>query len=169
MNPIDRWKSDQAEVRAASLALLDIVNQSAAPPEPVLTAARWRVARALLRYLPMVDRIVYARLRLHRDRAAVAAAARFAEEAQAIYAQYERHSAQWTPAATLADWPAYRVAVRGQAMKVQARLDRELAELLPYLETAPHLEPVRSPSDRNWAGDGWRFRDLLGLDAPIEA
>ena len=166
VNPIDRWKTDQAELRTASLALLDLVNQPA-PPQAVLIAARWRVARALLRYLPMVDRIVYARLRLHRDHAAVAAVARFSTEAQAIYAHYERHSERWTPEAALADWPAYRMAVRGQAVKVQDRLDRELRELLPYLATAPAIEPVRAPTDRNWAGDGWRFRDLLGLDAPV--
>ena len=168
MNPIDRWKTDQAELRAASLALLDLANQPTPPPHAVLIAARWRVARALLRYMPVVDRVVYARLRLHRDREAVAAAARFAEEGAAIYAFYERHSERWTPEAALADWPGYRFAVRGQAQKVQDRLDREVAILLPYLETAPALEPVRAPTDRNWAGDGWRFRDLLGVDVPAK-
>ena len=168
MSPLQRIAADQAELRTASLALLQLA-QGPVPTRAELVAARWRVARALLRYLPIVDRLVYARLRLHPNRDAVAAVARFSAEAEAIYAHYERHSQRWTPEAALAEWLAYRLAVRAQAMKVRDRLDRELAELIPYLATAPDIAPVRAPTDRNWARDGWRFRDLLGLDDALPA
>ena len=166
MTTIERWMADQNELRAACLALVEMVEAPAPPPADALVAARWRVARTLLRYLPVVDRTVYAPLRLHADRGAVAAVARFSAEAEVIYASFERHSQRWTPEAALGAWLPYRLAVRAQAARVKDRLDRELAELLPYLKTAPRLDPVRAPTDRNWARDGWHFRDLLGLDSP---
>ncbi len=162
---IDQWKTDQAKVLAASLALLDLVDRPTPVPRAELTAARWRVASALLRYLPIVDRIVYARLRLHSNPAAAAMADRFEADAATIYALFERHSTRWTPEAVEADWSAYRAAVRHQAAIVRRRFERELAELLPYLETASSLPPVRQPGHRNWAGDGWKFRDILGVDS----
>lgn len=163
---IDQWKSDQAKVLEASQALLALVSQPAMPSRDSLTAARWRVASALLRYLPIVDRVVYTRLRLHADPAAARVADQFAAEAATIYAIFEQHAQRWTPEAVDADWPAYRAAVRTQVAIVRRRFDRELAELLPYLETAPQLPPLRQPSHRNWAGDGWKFRDMLGVDQP---
>lgn len=164
MSVIERWRADQAEVLAASMALRDMVNEAAPPPPERLAAARWRVARSLLRYLPIVDRVVYARLRLHRDPAAARIADRFAAEGATIYAMFEKHSATWTPEAVAADWASYRLAVRQQAALVKARFDRELAEMLPFLETAPDIAPTRRPNDRNWAGDGWKFRAMLGVD-----
>ncbi|OYY63414.1 hypothetical protein [Sphingomonas sp. 28-62-11] len=164
MTAIERWKSEQAELLAASLALRDLVANAALPQPDRLVPTRWRVARALLRYLPSTDRIIYARLRLHADAAARATANRFAAEAEAIYQAFEKHLGRWTPEAAAADWAAYRTHVRMQAMMVEDRLRRENAELLPFLASAPELEPVRAPGDRNWAGDGWRFRDLLGVD-----
>ncbi len=156
-------------MRAASVALRDLVDQ----PHPVqrarLAAARWRVARALLRYLPLVDRVVYTRLRLHRDRSATAIADKFAAEAETIYAMFESHAFRWTPDAVEQDWAAYRAAVRNQANLVQNRFDREQAEMLPYLMTAPDVPSTRSPNHRNWAADGWKFRDLLGLDDTASA
>lgn len=167
---IDRWEHDQAELRAAVVALVDIVNRTAPPPIEVLAAARWSVARALLRYLPIVDRVVYARLRLHADPLAQATARRYAAEAQGIFARFEKHSFDWPPETAIAGWPRYRLAVRAQAALVGDRLDRETAELRPFLISAPQLPPARAPGDRNWAGEGWRFRALLGLDeTPVRA
>ncbi len=166
MRSIDQWKADQAKVLAASLALAELVGRPAPPDRALLTAARWRVASALLRYLPQTDRVVYARLRRHADPAARALADRFAAEAAMIYAMFEQHSDRWTPEAVEADWPAYRAAVRTQAAIVRRRFERELAELMPYLDTAPTLPAERQPGHRNWAGDGWKFRDLLGVDEP---
>lgn len=167
MTAIERWKSEQAELLAASLALRDLVTGAEVPPSAQLVPTRWRVARALLRYLPSTDRILYARLRLHADPAARATAARFAAEAEAIYQAFEKHLGRWTPEAAAADWAAYRSHVRMQAIMVEDRLRRENAELLPWLATAPELAPARAPGDRNWAGDGWRFRDLLGVDKMV--
>lgn len=164
MTGIDRWEQDQGELRAAIAALVEIVDRTVPPPIDTLVAARWRLARALLRYLPIVDRIVYARLRLHADPAAQAAARRFADEAQAIFARFEKHSFDWPPETAIEGWPRYRLAVRGQATLVRDRLDREMAELRPFLTSAPDIPPMRAPGDRNWAGEGWRFRALLGLD-----
>ncbi len=155
---------DQAELRAASQALLDLAERPQPAPRAALSAARWRVARALLRYLPIFDRTVHARLRLHADPKAQILTAQFKAEVDAIYARYEQHAQRWTPAEIDAAWPAYRAQVRQQAMMMRDRLDRELTQLGPYLETAPALPAIRAPGDRNWAGDGWKFRDLLGLD-----
>ena len=168
MTEIARWEQDQAELRAASLALLDLVERPAPPAVDVLIAARWRVARTLLRYLPIVDRIVYARLRLHADPTAQATACRFSAEAQTIFAWFQKHSVDWPSHAAIAGWPRYRLAVRAQAALVIDRLDRERAALRPLLETAPNIPPMRTPGDRNWAGEGWRFRALIGVDeAPV--
>ncbi|OYY71585.1 hypothetical protein [Sphingomonas sp. 28-63-12] len=169
MTAIERWVNEQAELRAATHALRDLVAM-AEPPLPVLLIpARWRIARALLRYLPSTDRIIYARLRLHTDPAARATAARFAAEADAIYIAFDKHLDRWTPEAALADWAGYRAHVRRQAAMVDDRLVREKTELLPWLSTAPDLAPARAPGDRNWAGDGWRIRDMLGVDQVLAA
>ena len=159
-----RWKSEQAELLAATRALRDLVAETSPPPSERLVTARWRLARALLRYLPTADRVVYARLRLHADVAARTAATRFAGEVEAIYAAFETHVDRWTAQAIDADWPGYRAGIRAQAAIVEDRLRRENAELLPWLATAPDVPATRAPGDRNWAGDGWRFRDLLGVD-----
>ncbi len=164
MTAIERWKSEQAELLAASLALRDLMADSEVPQPARLVPTRWRIARALLRYLPSTDRIIYARLRLHPNPQARETANRFAAEAEAIYQAFEQHLNRWTPEAAAADWASYRAHVRRQAMMVEDRLRRENAELLPWLASAPELAPVRAPGDRNWAGDGWRFRDLLGVD-----
>lgn len=159
-----RWEQHQTELRSAIYALVDIVERPVPPAMDVLVAARWRLARALLQYLPIVDRTVYARLRLHADPAAQTTARRFADEAKAIFAWFEKHSFDWPPAAALSRWPQYQLAVRAQASRVTDRLDRELAVFRPFLNSAPAIPPLRSPGDRNWAGEGWRFRTLLGLD-----
>lgn len=161
---IARWEKDQAELRAAIDALVAIVDRRTPPASATLIAARWRVARSLLQYLPMVDRVVYARLRLLADPAAQAAARRYAEEATEIFARFERHSLDWPPEAAIDNWPRYRIAVNAQAAAVGDRLDRERRDLRPFLDGAPDVPPVRSSGDRNWAGEGWRFRALLGVD-----
>lgn len=164
MTAIDRWKNEQTELLAAAMALRDLVDERTPPVAAQLVAARWRIARALLRYLPSTDRIIYARLRLHADPAARDVAARFAAEAHAIYAAFEKHLDRWSPEAAANDWPGFRTHIYMQAKMVADRLNRENADLLPWLATAPDLAPARAPGDRNWAGDGWRFRDMLGVD-----
>ncbi len=164
MTALDRWKNEQAELLAAALALRDLVAEEEPPRPARLVPARWRIARALLRYLPATDRVIYARLRIHADPAARAVAARYATEAAAIYAAFEKHLDRWTPEAAAIDWPGFRVHIHMQSKMLEDRLRRDNADLLPWLQTAPDLAPARAPGDRNWAGDGWRFRDLLGVD-----
>lgn len=149
-------------MRDASLALAELVAGEPVERE-VLQTARWRVARELLRLLPVQDRLVYARLDAHPDPAVRATALRYRAETATIYAAYEAHSERWTLDAALANWATYRFAVGQQAAAVVARFEREEAELLPLLADAPALPDQRSPDDRNWAGDGWAFRERLEM------
>lgn len=165
MTPIERLSIDQDELRAASAALVALADQPSPPPRAVLNAARWRIARMLLRHLPLKDRLVYARLRCHSDAKIAAVGARFSAEALHIYTLYEQHSERWTPEAVEADWARYRVGVRMQQQMLTDRLEREEAELLPLLNGAPEVPLARSPDDRNWAAAGWRFRELLEVGA----
>ncbi len=163
---VERILRDQASVRDASLALAALVDRADPPDREELQAARWRVARELLRLLPAQDRLVYARLRLHPDPLARMTGAQFAHETTAIYAAFEAHTERWTLDAALADWPAYRRHVKAQAGMVVDRLAREEEQLLPLLAGAPEVPEQRAPGDRNWAGDGWAFRARLELPGP---
>lgn len=169
MTPIERLRIDQEELRAASAALATLAEQASPPPRAALAAARWRIARMLLRHLPLKDRLVYARLRLHADPAVAATGQRFSDEAGQIYALYEKHAEHWTPERVEREWAAYRVGVKMQQQMLEDRLRREEAELLPHLATAPDVPVTRSPEDRNWAAAGWRFRELLGVESAAAA
>lgn len=145
------------------------VEPDSPPPRAGLNALRWRFARTLLRHLPHKDRLVYARLRCHADPAVAATARRYADEAALLYERFDQHSSRWTPDAVDADWSGYRNSVRQMTRMLEDRVARENRELLPWLDTAPEITPVQPFGGRNWAGDGWKLRAMLGMDDPEAA
>ena len=161
---IERLFADQEHLRAVSAELLELTQLSEPPERARISGVRWRLARALLRHLPLKDRLVYARLRGHADPAVAEVAQRYSDEAGKLYAMFEQHTAHWTPETVEAGWGAYGASVAQMTAMLDQRIAREEIELLPHLATAPEIEPRRSEGDRNWAADGWRIRALLGID-----
>ena len=166
MYSISRLYRDQEELRAVAAELTTLCSQPHPPERTVLRDTRWRLARALLRHLPLKDRMVYSRLRHHPDPAVVAIAVRYSDEAAMLFGQFEAHTERWTPEAVEAEWPTYCLGAKMMAQMLDERIAREEAELLPHLDGAPEVPAERRAGDRNWAGGGWRIRELLGIDPP---
>ncbi|MBW4332182.1 hemerythrin domain-containing protein [Stakelama sp. CBK3Z-3] len=165
----DRLFADHAELRAISAELRELCSH----PEPAerdrICDVRWRMARCLLRNLPLKDRMVYSRLRSHPDPKIAAVAKRYSDETLLLYGQFEKHMENWPPQRVETEWPGYCVGAKQMTSLLEARLAREENELLPHLDGAPQIPPQRRDGDRNWAADGWRIRALLGIDPPSSA
>ncbi|MAW99356.1 MAG: hypothetical protein CMN72_06815 [Sphingomonas sp.] len=160
--------ADQESLGDALRALCAICARCEPPERAALSEIRWRFARGLMRHLPLKDRIVYSRLRLHPDPAVVAVAERYSAEAHQMYEAFLAYSERWTPEAVEADWAGYCAHMRLMTHGLEERVAREKAELLPHLATAPAVPAERRDGDRNWAADGWRMRELLGIDRPSD-
>ena len=164
MPSLSRLAADHVELRALCAELRGLTASASPPDREVLTDARWRLARCLLRHLPLKDRLVYARLRCHPNPAVVDVVERFSAETGQLYGQFASHSERWTPEAVEKGWASYSIALRTLTHLLEDRLAREEAELLPHLDGAPDIPTTRGLDDRNWAADGWAIRDRLGVD-----
>ncbi|WP_109809078.1 hemerythrin domain-containing protein [Sphingosinithalassobacter portus] len=165
VSKLDIFFAEHRNLRERTAEMEALATQLEQPSIAQLNDARWRFTRTLLRTLTMKERIVYPRLRLHPDPKAREIARRFSESTAVDYERFANHTKRFPPETVIDHWPAYAAAVRLRTAEMHERMDREERDLFPLLENAPEIDALPIP-EKNWAADGWRVRDMLGLDSP---
>ncbi|MBX3593012.1 hemerythrin domain-containing protein [Sphingomonas sp.] len=164
MSNLEVFFAEHRRLRACNAEMAAFARQLAGPATEILNDARWRFTRTLLRTLTMKDRLVFPRLRLHPDPTARETADRFATSTVADYERFANHTRRFPPEMASTDWRSYAAAVRMRTAEMDERMTREETELFPLLADAPEVDAGRNLTDINWAADGWRVRELLGID-----
>jgi hypothetical protein len=161
---LERLRNQHDLLRAFAHDLLGLLGSDRAADPEALAASRWRLSRMLLQHLALEERHVYRPL--ERDpRADVNMIAHgFSRELEDSFTRYQEHMHHWTPEAILEDWPTYRRAAGHLLQFLLERLDREERELYPLINDEADIG-MRSPNDRNWAAQGFIFREKIGQAA----
>jgi hypothetical protein len=159
---IDRLLGEHEQLRVIAAELTILLDRPEPPAADTLSDCRWRMARLMLRHLPVEDRQVFRRLDAHPEPRVRAKMADFRLDLDARYDTYRTHSEKWSVDCAIADWAAYRASARRQIVQLKEALLREESEIYPLLDGAPPAPAERPIDQRNWAGDAWLIRGQLG-------
>jgi hemerythrin-like domain-containing protein len=160
---VARLKREHDTIRALATHFAEFLHQETLQDINAVAACRWDMTKAILQHVAFEDR--YAFLPLERDpRPEIAAIAqRFKQELNEIQASFEQHMDRWSSITTTQHWASYRATAIAQNAVLLSRLQREEAELYPFITS--NLEISRGgpmpPPERNWARAAWDVQGSL--------
>jgi hemerythrin-like domain-containing protein len=161
---LDRLRNQHELLRTFARDLRGLIASEQPANADVLAAARWRLSRMLLQHLSLEERYVYRPLERDPRPEVNMIAHGFSRELDDSFARYQEHMHQWTPERISRDWHCYRRAARHLIDFLFERLDREERDLYPMINEEADIA-LRSPRDRNWAGQGFVIREKIGQTA----
>lgn len=156
---------DHAMMRQKAQTLVDLLGQDSMPDRQVLANKRWQLSSFIMQHLAFEDRHLYSKLPDDERPQVVALGKRFQADLAELFTSFADHAQFWTPDRIAGDWHGFRASARNMISAMEARIDREEAELFPlFAGSGIDRANGRAPTN-NWTREAFAIKDAMTIGA----
>lgn len=148
-------------MRSLAKDLADILHNPAPADLDRLTELRWDMASTIMTHLAFEDRAFYSKIEADPREHVRALAQKFRAELSGKFAEYSKHTRNWTPARIHSDWAVYRMRALEFLSWLIDRADREERQLFPLITTGMIDSHSRNMTSVNWAREAFAMKDSI--------